>query len=503
MYVERDVVLNKLTQEENTVLYVLRDTLNGTQGEKLEIDANVNWDSIYRILVQQSLFHIAYNSLKAFLPQSVYPKWYATHFLLKNRIRRDINETCEVVGKIGNLSSHIAIAKGFVLSQQIYGDLYMRQYSDVDIYSDREWIYRIGVELIKQGYIFYAAHEVPKEVDIVYKSFFEDTNEVQFAKGEINHASFELKKDDKSALINADFIEECVMHKKSICINQSAIPAFDLEYAIIYLMMNAYKNYHNIWGRFYQQTLRDIYDIAACLVNCIYCDWNRIFAIATRYGIADCIAEMVQLSADVFQISLDPSIYKYTEASATDWQKTLFQVLHADERVTELVENIQEYITGDNQIQLQQDKEILLPHVLRMPINREPPKILVSQVGTDIILIDILGLPADVDHVIDLITWSNAIVNETTRRKISRIHLSSGHLQWERKERNVSASILCPENIRFSIQIQQDEIFEQKREKELLLELYVCWETTKSPFNAWVTVGWDCKPKELVIDAGL
>ena len=133
MYVERDVVLNKLTQEENTVLYVLRDTLNGTQGEKLEIDANVNWDSVYRILVQQSLFHIGYNSLKAFLPQSVYSKWYATHFLLKNRIRRDINETCEVVGKIGNLSSHIAIAKGFVLSQQIYGDLYMRQYSDVDI----------------------------------------------------------------------------------------------------------------------------------------------------------------------------------------------------------------------------------------------------------------------------------------------------------------------------------------------------------------------------------
>ena len=81
--------------------------------------------------------------------------------------------------------------------------------------------------------------------------------------------------------------------------------------------------------------------------------------------------------------------------------------------------------------------------------------------------------------------------------------MSSGHLQWERKERNISASILYPENIRFSIQIQQDEIFEQKGEKELLLELYVCWETTKSPFNAWVTVGWDCKPKELVIDTGL
>ena len=139
--------------EENLIITMLEAYIKKAKWTYANICVNrINWDRLFRLLLEQKLFVCCFNTLKDVIPKQFLHKWMAEYYMIKSHINKDMERASNIQKLIAEKGYLSAISKGFVYSRLVYDDNYMRQYNDIDIYVDVDNIFEIGKSLIEEGY---------------------------------------------------------------------------------------------------------------------------------------------------------------------------------------------------------------------------------------------------------------------------------------------------------------------------------------------------------------
>jgi len=217
-------------------------------------------NTIFKIIFYQKIFPIFYDALnKEYINKMI-------EYTNKIQVKR-ITNLIEQAAELNNINNNICICKGFVLSQILYDNPYMRMFNDIDIsvFSDNmlsqclkmeQLGYRCSqVELLKDKI------NLKQEYINMYYSF---TGEKKFNRHN-DEAMVEVKNLDHfiDYLRNDQSLERSV----AININGHKFKTFNLEDSFILCFENMYDNFFYPWGIKTEHTLRDIVDMTTFMIK--------------------------------------------------------------------------------------------------------------------------------------------------------------------------------------------------------------------------------------------
>jgi hypothetical protein len=146
--------------EERVLLLLLNPHLNDQQQNQLikYCRENIKWDDFLRLVRLHRVIPNIYHNLGRIgengVPAHVYASLEAQYKENVNYALKITAELIELITLFGQNGIHVIALKGPVLALQIYGDVGMRVYMDVDIFVHHENLMEIDALLRSSGYVY-------------------------------------------------------------------------------------------------------------------------------------------------------------------------------------------------------------------------------------------------------------------------------------------------------------------------------------------------------------
>jgi len=232
-----------------------------TQGTCLSNECrNIDWDKLLLISLEQQIFPIIFSYVRHYVP-SAYKLIYAMSSINHKRaVDKAIEQSAELQGKFFAMSKRFAFIKGFIFSQYVYNDVYMRQFADIDILVH-------GRDLID---ICHAMESLGYEDDLISKQKNARMHISDFAKNShylSEHEKKFISLDKKTVDIKKTFAEcnvfeiyEFISGKTTIDVHNCSFSTLNVHDTFIVLLENTYTNFFSHYGIENDFTLRDLLD---------------------------------------------------------------------------------------------------------------------------------------------------------------------------------------------------------------------------------------------------
>lgn len=488
--------------EESFIIAMLESYINKTEISYLNIYATqMNWERLFRLLLEQKLFMCCYGIIKDIIPKQFHYKWMAKYYMIKHQIEKDIMMTLNVQNIIMKSGYFSATAKGFVYSQLIYDDYYIRQYNDVDIYVDINDIFEIGKTLIETGYTIKALSKEYISENIDLRRYFEERDECSFEDRLNPSRLIELKSVDVDAKLSNSMIRYAVKNGNMAIHNKTSIRTFDVDTAVYYLFMNAYKNHFMGFGKIHQRTLNDLFDVAMWMMRSTDFDYAKVRYMADKAQSVSSISAVITLAVNVFNIrSVPDNIKTYFEIgySSGDREVVLcFDYMMArNEYYSEILNNTIFHNYSIKEL----NAMCFLPVKERMPMNCCKPNVYVSQKTLENIEIVVLVGDIHFPLYIDAFIWRRSNNMQINRDKISakidenQVYIESNEIIYMKCIRKNDGKIVFTLN-------KLDDMYaciDENGKKCVLIEMYIYLDKNLNMFDSWASIGWDFAP--VVID---
>lgn len=293
--------MNELTPEMRLLLYVSKNILNINYIFDMDNDlaSECDPDTFYRLAGQNGLLNVAYSKLKHIKSFNL-PNHVAMHMLQKT----DINKKLSILYDIFCDCNHknVCVGKGFSFAQYIYNDLYLRSFSDIDIYVLDTNISSFCTHLLKKGYKFAFTEGVEKlhGYGIDNDATFQISREKIFYK---NGQVIEVKTLPWDLSYIAYLIED-TDKKINDYIHNSDIPLMPEALNIVFLIAKTHNNF-GIYGMCMQPSLRDFADFYSFLKKS---DATRkLNEVANKYGLQKRCNEIL---LGLYELYEDESIFE-------------------------------------------------------------------------------------------------------------------------------------------------------------------------------------------------
>jgi hypothetical protein len=154
--------LTDLRPEHELLLCCARTSLRGEKAERVEtlLQGEMDWPYLYKVGARHGLAPLLYKNLKSASPEKV-PETVMdqlrNHFLVV--AGHNLLRTQELLKLLHLFESHDVFAvpyKGPVLAESIYGDIGLRQFSDLDILVQQENVSKAKDLLVSNGYRWFS-----------------------------------------------------------------------------------------------------------------------------------------------------------------------------------------------------------------------------------------------------------------------------------------------------------------------------------------------------------
>lgn len=480
------------------LLSLLRHSLNHNELSLKESDASsLDWEYLYSLLREQALFPMGYRLLKPLLPMQKQRKWMLQFACNRLKTQNDIENTSRLFSLLGNRTD-ISIAKGFILSQIIYGTPFMRQYSDVDLYSNAESIIQICRKLRENGFCFYQAEQAALTANVDIDSYYSKTVEAICYSPNSPKTAFEIKQKDFSAYLTPQLVKETNAKGTILEVCGHSFPSFDPTTVLFYLMMNAYKNYTTGWCCLHQRPLRDLYDIASWITSHPQYHYADLFLLAEDKSVQKSISHMISLSCSVFDIPYPSTAQVYFPRSEVDSNLVLDETFDSTYRIRRYADRITDLIPPYSVSDISMDStSVLVNHSIRMPIKDCMPNVYAT-LYTKKLLIEVNDLPCGTDLSVNFGIWDDKKAgNPFPYEEVHFIiHCTSVHEQT-----NIIVSdcaTLTDRTLRLHIPLSGSMWKTHKNNKCLLFKLSISLPQINTQLASWLTVGLEEVPYMLV-----
>lgn len=278
----------------NKEQYLLLDiTKKYFENSEYKIDSqfyNLDWDYFYELSEKHKMLTIVYKILQNQIPKDKKVKFtdYCSRF--KNSHIEYLKELQTVTKIAEELEISLLLIKGFVLSKRIYGDLYTRTISDLDLVVDNNKMDRLFYALNEIGYkhfLDYDRFALPrinerKEFDLPIIIYEDNFHEYQMRK-QVNGRMIKIEiKRGSSAISNHKFFK--YMKDNSVLFKLSSdikINTLSLEDDFIHLCANCYGNNEVALKQMFLRDFMDVYGFIFYYKQKL--NWNKILERALEF----------------------------------------------------------------------------------------------------------------------------------------------------------------------------------------------------------------------------
>lgn len=253
--------------------------------------SKINWIRFVKILKNEEIYPLFYEFLKDkdFVPIKV--KELLKFLCEKNRKRVESlkEETIFVLKKLKQKGINAIPLRGFLLSEEAYGKVCLRVFSDIDLFVLRKDLEKTIETLKDSGFYF---NIDPQEEKFLRNFHFKFYNEYKLYK---ENFLVELHFDLLPHRIKyAGDFENC-MEIKKVKIDGLEIYRFSREWEVIMIAVHAFLHRFSL--------LKFLFDIH-CILSKFHVDYNKVFEFSKRFK----ILKMVKLSLTLSGILFDTNV---------------------------------------------------------------------------------------------------------------------------------------------------------------------------------------------------
>ncbi|AIQ15080.1 nucleotidyltransferase family protein [Paenibacillus durus] len=240
-----------ITNDEEVLLSILRKIARGeNKSSEIEID-NINWNIVLSLSVKQGIFPLVFKAVYHSLSINLLEEWETKYKSHIEKIDRMLHIIRQVLDKLGNDRFSFLIMKGLPLSFLLYGDIYSRQTSDIDILLFEKDIPIVYELLGEFGYRSVVGVENPYEnsskdvLDLPFpllKAFDHHECFELFSRSDHHDISIELQRFLHEEIRDLKILETFIASRIPITVNGVCIPTFDVFHTFFCLCENAYND---------------------------------------------------------------------------------------------------------------------------------------------------------------------------------------------------------------------------------------------------------------------
>ncbi|HBQ63748.1 MAG TPA: hypothetical protein DD727_02250 [Clostridiales bacterium] len=262
----------------------------------------LDWRKLLREMVRHRVFHVLYRHLGDFVPEAhraVYEGYARKEKLLKTVRLRYLENLLRHGAERG---WEMIVVKGFVLSRLIYGDLFTRDFNDVDVIVPGQDKAEICAYMTTQGFCERSligedgkpCAEVPDEVR---EAIFRESVETPLVDSQYG-LLFELKTAPWELI---PFIKEFRANAVAWEFPNSGALSFNHEHTFIYACLNAWTNLESEYGIRHCCGYRDIYDLYGLIRQyAAVWDMDRMVRLCEQYDAGSRVATVVGFLQEIY-----------------------------------------------------------------------------------------------------------------------------------------------------------------------------------------------------------
>jgi hypothetical protein len=299
-YLQSNLMLNS-SLEEQLLLCCARTTINNEIRDKIKIlvSQEICWDELIDLTVANQVIPLVYRSLQSIHDQSI-PAEAITQL-------REINleivalsmsfavKLQEILQCFSTENIPVIPYKGSILAAAVYGDICLRQFSDIDLFVASQDISRSGKLLISQGYQFQREFQWEKDF------FHPDTGITIDLHQAMSQSYYPFRLS----------FEHCIKNAQDIKLLDNMVPTFDTIDLLLVLSIQLTKD---SYGQ--TSTLTKVCDISELICRYPTLEWESVITRAMSIGCLRLLLLSLFLTHELLGINLPENIWKLVNK---DW----------------------------------------------------------------------------------------------------------------------------------------------------------------------------------------
>lgn len=254
----------RLNDTQRAVYDITRNVFNSNFKFNTKNYPLLDMEEFFGIIKQQKIYNIVYRCIQNCISEDFDEKFKKSFYNYKNKIDDLISEALKINFKLNNNEVNTCLVKGFVLSYIIYGDIYSRNFSDLDFLVDKNSQYNCCEMIRKMGYkehnieLFRNDYYISQNAIVVY--YLSDI-EKQFKKDNIY---VELKKETGKF---SQEVRKSLLNSINVDIDGVICSTLSLSDTFLLLIDNTYKNFFSDYGKKHDFIIRDLLDFYGFVVK--------------------------------------------------------------------------------------------------------------------------------------------------------------------------------------------------------------------------------------------
>lgn len=318
----------KLSAENKLILSSVK--LNPTNQEVDMLNALLtsvtDWEYVGKHIVDRGIGPLLFSKLpqltnKTLIPAYITNRLQQSYYLTLSRNMLMYNVFSQVIAVFAQHNIQVIALKGIYLSEAMYKDIALRQFSDIDLLVKEEDGEKCLNLLRQMGYSAYDS----QERDIVVKTKAESIHYTPMLKDGVSielHTRLNRRKESFNLDISALWQNAC-----QVTINKSAVYSLDNHDLLIHLCTHADKHFRE--GKIQFTCFNDITNFIENYQNST--SWNELVVRSQQYGCESIVFKYIML------------VHKYMQASVPVEisQRYTSLLLHKDEKL------FINYLSGD------------------------------------------------------------------------------------------------------------------------------------------------------------
>ena len=295
-----------LTNEERLILLSVK--IHPTDYEIVEINKLIlrirNWDYLIKNIVERGCAPLLYVKLpllsnKLVIPENIIRKLKKTYYLTLNRSIKLQKAFVEIMSEFNFDGISVIALKGIYLSEWLYKDIGLRQFSDLDLLiheEDSEKCFSILKKLGFHSYDGIESEEVGGQKDLMHYKPRVNENDIS--------VELHIKTQHKNVKYNMS-INEIWHNSVSESINGTDIRALGFTDNIIYLILHLDKHFHSNHIQF--TCFNDVTNILTEYSSII--DWDNLKLKCREYSCEDIVFKYIILVEHYFKAPIPDFIH--------------------------------------------------------------------------------------------------------------------------------------------------------------------------------------------------
>lgn len=127
---------------------------------------DVDWEVFVNMIMEHCMSPLCYLPISRHAPEDYAGKLKTGYGLHRIKTLNDVRVAYDITHLLSAKGIHSTVAKGFPLSHYIYGDCFVRKYSDIDIFVDRNHLPQACRLLLENGYVCHDFDAASESINI-------------------------------------------------------------------------------------------------------------------------------------------------------------------------------------------------------------------------------------------------------------------------------------------------------------------------------------------------